>query len=209
MIEAPRLLPTQNVGGFVLLSTLTRRMFVDRGRRYSTISPVLVFRRTAGGCSRKLDRAERGPVDHKNSRRWRAPQEVAIVLRRDVHGDRLVAGTERTALPAVNRKRERRRIADPEHGFVMHVDCLMVSRLHQPIDNAGAVNRRRKPAEAPRVDFEVQQICLGCDGRCRRTRSGGRGFSASRSGGRRSSSRRRRSRRLARRWGTRERKGRR
>src|SRR5438876_6617249 len=46
MIAAPRLLPTQNVGGFVELSTLTRRTLVMRGRRYSFTSPVLVLSRT-------------------------------------------------------------------------------------------------------------------------------------------------------------------
>src|SRR4030095_4399445 len=46
IIAAPRLLPTQKVGGFVELSTFTRRMFVALGRRYSTVSPVLVFTRT-------------------------------------------------------------------------------------------------------------------------------------------------------------------
>jgi hypothetical protein len=33
IIAAPRLLPTQNVGGLVELSTFTRRMLVVRGRR--------------------------------------------------------------------------------------------------------------------------------------------------------------------------------
>ena len=45
-IEAPRLLPIQNTGAFAELSTFTLRMFVNLGRRYSTISPVLVSTRT-------------------------------------------------------------------------------------------------------------------------------------------------------------------
>src|ERR1700686_809323 len=44
-MEAPWLFPTQNVTGVVELSTNTLRMFVNRGRRYSTNSPVLGFRR--------------------------------------------------------------------------------------------------------------------------------------------------------------------
>src|SRR5262245_15867231 len=44
--EAPRLLPIQNAGGVLPLSTFTRRMFVIRGSRYSTTSPVFVFTRT-------------------------------------------------------------------------------------------------------------------------------------------------------------------
>src|SRR5437016_3863152 len=43
---APRLLPTQKVGGLVELSTFTRRTLVIRGSRYSVTSPVLVFTRT-------------------------------------------------------------------------------------------------------------------------------------------------------------------
>jgi hypothetical protein len=35
MMEAPWLLPTQNVTGVVELSTKTLRMFVNRGSRYS------------------------------------------------------------------------------------------------------------------------------------------------------------------------------
>ncbi len=46
MIVAPRLFPTQNVGGLVELSTYTRRTLVVRGRRYSVTSFVLVFTRT-------------------------------------------------------------------------------------------------------------------------------------------------------------------
>src|SRR5438445_8347342 len=46
MIVAPRLLPTQKVGGLVELSTFTRRTLVVRGRRYSVTSPALVFTRT-------------------------------------------------------------------------------------------------------------------------------------------------------------------
>src|SRR5262245_22708853 len=47
LITVPeRLFPIQNVGGLVVLSTLTRRMFVVCGRRYSTVSPVLVLTRT-------------------------------------------------------------------------------------------------------------------------------------------------------------------
>src|SRR5436309_12415283 len=45
-MEAPRLFPTQKVGGLVELSTFTRRTLVMRGRRYSVISPVLAFTRT-------------------------------------------------------------------------------------------------------------------------------------------------------------------
>ncbi len=45
MIEAPWFEPTQNVTGFVVLSTYTRRILVVRGNRYSTISSVLVFSR--------------------------------------------------------------------------------------------------------------------------------------------------------------------
>src|SRR6059058_5549285 len=44
-IDAPWLLPTQNVTGVVRLSTNTRRTFVDRGSRYSTNSPLFGFRR--------------------------------------------------------------------------------------------------------------------------------------------------------------------
>src|SRR6266850_2497606 len=40
MIDAPWLLPTQNVTGVVELSTNTRRMLVDRGNRYSVNSPL-------------------------------------------------------------------------------------------------------------------------------------------------------------------------
>src|SRR5690242_4076045 len=46
IIAAPKLLPTQSVGGFVELSTFTRRTLVMRGRRYSVISPVWVLSRT-------------------------------------------------------------------------------------------------------------------------------------------------------------------
>ena len=45
MMLAPWLLPTQNVGGVVLLSTKTRRMLVVFGSRYSTNLPVLVSSR--------------------------------------------------------------------------------------------------------------------------------------------------------------------
>src|SRR5438874_6511719 len=44
-IEAPWLFPTQNVTGFVAFSTKTLRTFVNRGRRYSMIWPVLGSRR--------------------------------------------------------------------------------------------------------------------------------------------------------------------
>src|SRR5258708_9850024 len=44
-IEAPWLLPTQNVTGVVELSTNTRRMLVVFGNRYSMNSPVLGFSR--------------------------------------------------------------------------------------------------------------------------------------------------------------------
>jgi hypothetical protein len=39
--------PTHRLGGFVELSTSTCRMLANRGRRYSTNSPVLVFKREA------------------------------------------------------------------------------------------------------------------------------------------------------------------
>src|SRR5262245_57744139 len=55
-IEAPWLLPTQKVGGVVELSTKTRRTFVNRGRRYSTISPLF-------GLSRRM-RSLYSPPDH-------------------------------------------------------------------------------------------------------------------------------------------------
>ena len=42
MIDAPWLLPTQNVTGVVELSTNTRRTLVVRGSRYSTNWPLLV-----------------------------------------------------------------------------------------------------------------------------------------------------------------------
>ena len=45
MIEAPWLLPTQNVTGVVELSTKTLRMFVNPGSRYSVYWPVLGSRR--------------------------------------------------------------------------------------------------------------------------------------------------------------------
>src|SRR5437667_12809820 len=44
-IDALWLLPIHSVGGFVELSTSTRRMFVLRGRRYSTVSPVVLLTR--------------------------------------------------------------------------------------------------------------------------------------------------------------------
>src|ERR1700694_4280018 len=44
-MESPWLFPTQNVGGVVVLSTKTRRMFVDLGKRYSTNVPVRVSSR--------------------------------------------------------------------------------------------------------------------------------------------------------------------
>lgn len=44
-MEAPWLLPTQNVTGVVELSTNTRRMLVLRGSRYSTERPVRVSTR--------------------------------------------------------------------------------------------------------------------------------------------------------------------
>src|SRR5580765_2633514 len=46
IIDAPWLLPTQNVGGSVELSTSTRRMLVGCGNRYSIVSPVLLLTRT-------------------------------------------------------------------------------------------------------------------------------------------------------------------
>src|SRR5215510_6716123 len=55
-IDAPWLLPTQKVGGVVELSTKTRRTFVNRGRRYSTISPLF-------GLSRRM-RSLYSPPDH-------------------------------------------------------------------------------------------------------------------------------------------------
>src|SRR5581483_8442786 len=45
-MEAPWLLPTQNVAGSVEVSTVALRMLVWRGSRYSTESPVLVFTRS-------------------------------------------------------------------------------------------------------------------------------------------------------------------
>src|SRR5207244_6778942 len=45
MMEAPWLLPIQNVGGLVELSTSTLRTFVVLGSRYSIDSAVLVFNR--------------------------------------------------------------------------------------------------------------------------------------------------------------------
>src|SRR5712691_10697954 len=45
MMDAPWLLPTQNVAGVVELSTNTRRMFVNRGSRYSVMAPVFGSRR--------------------------------------------------------------------------------------------------------------------------------------------------------------------
>src|SRR5213594_1417957 len=65
-----------------------------------------------------------------------ATEEFAIVLFRDVEGRGLAGPTERTACHAVDRKREGRRVADPEHDFVVHLDCLLLSRLHQPIHDA-------------------------------------------------------------------------
>src|SRR5262249_13990708 len=50
-IEAPWLLPTQNVTGVVELSTNTRRMLVVFGNRYSTNSPVLGFSRDTRSLS--------------------------------------------------------------------------------------------------------------------------------------------------------------
>src|SRR5260221_12853374 len=44
-MDALWLLPIHSVGGFVELSTSTRRMFVLRGRRYPTVSPVLLLMR--------------------------------------------------------------------------------------------------------------------------------------------------------------------
>src|SRR5450755_4482054 len=45
-IEAPWLLPVQNVTGLVVLSTNTRRMLVSLGSMYSTVVLVLGSRRT-------------------------------------------------------------------------------------------------------------------------------------------------------------------
>src|SRR5215813_9395093 len=45
-IEAPWLLPTQKVGGLVVLSTKERRMSVSRGSGYSTACPVCGSSRT-------------------------------------------------------------------------------------------------------------------------------------------------------------------
>src|SRR5215467_1112706 len=45
-IDAPWLLPTQNVGGVVRLSTKTRRIFVNFGSRYSTMAPLFGLRRS-------------------------------------------------------------------------------------------------------------------------------------------------------------------
>src|SRR5262249_28625944 len=50
-IEAPWLLPTQNVTGLVELSTNTRRILVVFGSRYSTNSPVLGFSRETRSLS--------------------------------------------------------------------------------------------------------------------------------------------------------------
>src|SRR5438128_11701863 len=79
MTEAPWLLPTQNVGGVVELSTKTRRMFVCRGSRYSvnvpalgssrstrslSIEPVqaspLLSRATSYGCAHGVDAGHAG-----------------------------------------------------------------------------------------------------------------------------------------------------
>src|SRR5207247_2486649 len=57
MIDAPWLLPTQNVTGVVELSTKTRRTFVSRGRRYSTNSPVLGLRRSTRSLNSPPDQA--------------------------------------------------------------------------------------------------------------------------------------------------------
>src|SRR5437016_4332567 len=51
MTEAPWLLPTQNVGGVVELSTNTRRMFVGRGSMYSVNLPVLGSSRSTRSLS--------------------------------------------------------------------------------------------------------------------------------------------------------------
>src|SRR5215469_14200705 len=56
-IDAPWLLPTQNVTGVVELSTNTRRTFVNRGRRYSTNSPVLGLRRCTVSVNSPPDQA--------------------------------------------------------------------------------------------------------------------------------------------------------
>src|ERR1700686_3794027 len=56
-MEAPWLFPTQNVTGVVELSTNTLRMFVNRGRRYSTNSPVLGFRRCTVSVNSPPDHA--------------------------------------------------------------------------------------------------------------------------------------------------------
>src|SRR5262245_33365540 len=45
-MDAAWLFPTQNVAGVVELSMKTRRIFVKRGSRYSTISPVFGLRRS-------------------------------------------------------------------------------------------------------------------------------------------------------------------
>ncbi len=63
-------------------------------------------------------------------------KKLAIVLPRDVYARRFASATKRTARPAVDREREGRRIADPEHGFVMHLDRLPLASLHQAIHDA-------------------------------------------------------------------------
>ena len=103
-------------------------------------------------------------VDEVFSRLHSATQEFAIVLPRDVDGHGLAGTTERTAHHSIDRKRESYRVAYPENRFVMHLDRLLLSRLHQAIHDARSVNSRREPAQSLRPDIELQQVALGREG---------------------------------------------
>ena len=73
-----------------------------------------------------------------------------MVLRSDVHRHGFSAPAEGAAPLAVEGPFDRGRIADAEHGFIVHVESVLRSGLHQLIDDQSTVNRRRQPARGPR-----------------------------------------------------------